>query len=630
MGRAMLATVGLALILVVLAGVCTWAARNASSTSADAGRRLQVASAHEAVLTAVLAEQTAQLHYLDDRGTTVHSAAFAADRRRAYAAARGQLDQAIARLRATGDPSDLSLASYVVLVENRYDVTSQRLFAAVDAGDDQEAQRLEHEVAVPAVESLVDLVLAAAERHRSAAAASLSRLEERSRGSARLIPAVFGLAFIFLGGCWALMLNLQRHLRRQTGALTREKALVEGVIAASPALVYWKDAERRYQGGNQAFRQLRAVGPDGELLGGSDADLPADSLSRALTEIEDEVLASQAAVMGRQVTVEGPDGQFRQLLLSVVPRLGQAGNLDGVIGAGADVTHMAELERQLAQASRLESLGQLAAGMAHEINTPIQFVSANTRFLKDSFDGVLSGIHLIAELAQGDGPAMPAMQAALDDMDLAFLSEEVPAAFAESDEGLQRVAQIVRAMKEFSHPGEGRAETDLNRAIESAVQVSRGEWKNVAEMDLDLGDDVGFVPCYVGELRQALLNIVVNAAQAITEDRRRRNVADLGHITIASSRHDGAVRIVVRDDGPGMPEEVQRRVFEPFFTTKTVGQGTGQGLTLAHATVVKKHGGTITVESVAGTGTTFTITLPGQVPCTADDTTSNSAALTVG
>jgi signal transduction histidine kinase len=293
----------------------------------------------------------------------------------------------------------------------------------------------------------------------------------------------------------------------------------------------------------------------------------------------------------------------------VIPRPNADGAIQGVIGVGTDLTHVRELEHQLAQAQRLESIGQLSAGIAHEINTPVQFLTDNTRFVTESVQETLTALHGITQLLEGDAPDPAALRGVLASLDLAFLDQELPDALAESQAGLQRIAEIVRAMKDFSHPGQGRRETDVNAAIDSTVKVSRGEWKDVAEVDLDLDPDLGPIPCYEGELKQVLLNVVVNAAQAIAEGRQGRG-APVGHIRISTRRDADQVRICVADDGPGMTEDVRRRVFDPFFTTKDVGKGTGQGLSLAHATIVKKHGGTIDFISSPGQGTTCVITLP--------------------
>jgi signal transduction histidine kinase len=186
----------------------------------------------------------------------------------------------------------------------------------------------------------------------------------------------------------------------------------------------------------------------------------------------------------------------------------------------------------------------------------------------------------------------------------------VPSALAQSQEGLDRVAQIVRAMKEFSHPGGERTPTDLNQLVESTIQVSRNEWKYVSRLESSLDPELGEIPCFAGDIKQALLNILVNAAHAVDERRRQQDTDELGLITVTTARTDTDVVITVSDNGIGMDEEVRRRIFDPFFTTKTVGKGTGQGLSLAHSAVVTKHHGRIDVTSTPMQGTAFTIVLP--------------------
>jgi two-component system, NtrC family, sensor kinase len=198
--------------------------------------------------------------------------------------------------------------------------------------------------------------------------------------------------------------------------------------------------------------------------------------------------------------------------------------------------------------------------------------------------------------------------------DLEYLLAEIPAALDQSSEGIDHVARIVRAMREFSHPGtEERTATDANQAIGSTLVVSRHEWKYVAEVETRLAPDLPLVPCLAGEINQVFLNLIVNAAQAIGEKvKAGGSSAPKGRIVI-STRQDGAwVEIAIQDTGPGIPPEVLPRIFDPFFTTKPVGAGTGQGLAIAHAVVVETHGGSISVESDDGRGATFFVRLPVQ------------------
>jgi PAS domain S-box-containing protein len=401
-------------------------------------------------------------------------------------------------------------------------------------------------------------------------------------------------------------------------ALRHEKRLLTTVLATVPHLVWWKNCDLRYIGANPAYLAFRGLGSPAEVVGRRDdqLDTSAASLGPDVAQLEAGVLASHHPVAERTVSVTGAGGEPKTFLVSVLPhRDGE--KFAGVIGIGADVSQVAALERQLAQTSRLESIGQLAAGIAHEINTPVQYVSDNTRFVASSFRDVLAGLQELAALVHGDGDdagagpgqVLKRVSAVLDGLDLGFVADEVPSAIEQSLEGLERVGGIVKAMKDFSHPGQERADVDLNRVVDSTLQVSRSEWKYVAELTLDLDPATGKVLCYEGEIKQVLLNVVVNAAHAIGE-RREAEPSLQGQIVVSTRRTPGEVLIAVRDNGIGMDEAIRSRVFDPFFTTKPVGKGTGQGMSIAHSIVVVKHGGRIEIDSKRGEGTTFTVALP--------------------
>jgi len=196
------------------------------------------------------------------------------------------------------------------------------------------------------------------------------------------------------------------------------------------------------------------------------------------------------------------------------------------------------------------------------------------------------------------------------EIDLPYLREEIPKAIKQSLEGVERVGKIVRAMKEFSHPGpKEKTPTNLNKAIENTVTVARNEWKYVSEMILDLDPDLPLVPCHPNEFNQVILNLVINAAHAIA-DVVGNGATNKGKITVSTRRKGDKVEISVKDTGTGIPPEIRSKIFDPFFTTKEVGKGTGQGLAIARSIVVDKHGGTIDFETEVGKGTTFTIYLP--------------------
>ncbi len=311
-----------------------------------------------------------------------------------------------------------------------------------------------------------------------------------------------------------------------------------------------------------------------------------------------------------------PDGKERFLTLTVGPIKREEGQISGLLLLGTDITERKFLESQLAQAQKLESIGQLAAGIAHEINTPTQYVGDNTRFLRDAFTELRGLLEKYAQLAEAakSGEVTPELlaevEATVEDVDVDYLQQEIPKAIDQSLEGVERVATIVRAMKEFSHPGvEEKTATDINKAIESTITVARNEWKYVAEVVTDFDPDLPLVPCLAGEFNQVILNIIINAAHAIA-DVVGNDGDTKGTIKISTRRDGDAVEIRISDTGTGIPEENRDKIFDPFFTTKEVGKGTGQGLAIAHSVVVRKHGGSIAFETEVGKGTTFIIRLP--------------------
>ena len=283
------------------------------------------------------------------------------------------------------------------------------------------------------------------------------------------------------------------------------------------------------------------------------------------------------------------------------------------------IEQLDQVHSQLSQAQKLESIGQLAAGIAHEINTPTQYVSDNTMFLQSAFVGLMEAVKgsevlLEAVRAGTAGPdEIAQFEAVLKKAKLEYLQKQVPPAFEQSLEGLERVSRIVGAMKEFSHPAQEKTEVDLNRAIQSTITVASNEWKYIAEMHTEFDPELPLVSCLPGDFNQVILNIIVNAAHAIS-DVVGDGAEGRGTITISTKQVDEQVEIRISDTGTGMPAEVRERIFDAFFTTKEVGKGTGQGLSIAYNVVVEKHGGSIDVESEPGQGTTFVIRLPLQEP----------------
>lgn len=270
-----------------------------------------------------------------------------------------------------------------------------------------------------------------------------------------------------------------------------------------------------------------------------------------------------------------------------------------------DISDTKNLQLQLIQAQKLEAIGQLASGVAHEINTPIQYIGDNLAALKASFSDILEYQQALQDL--NDKNLSAQITELMQRYDMDFILEDSPKAIQQSLEGVARVAEIVKAMKTFSHiePNQNKQTINVHEAINAALTISRNSYKYIATVETVFSDEVGFIECYPNQLNQVFLNLIINAAHAIEEKQ-----AGMGLIKIATRRLDGAIEISIQDNGVGIPEQNKEKIFNLFFTTKPVGKGTGQGLSLAHSIVVEKHRGKLFLESEAGKGTTFHIQLP--------------------
>ena len=276
-----------------------------------------------------------------------------------------------------------------------------------------------------------------------------------------------------------------------------------------------------------------------------------------------------------------------------------------------DLAAIRRLELGLRQAEKLRAVGQLAAGVAHEINTPIQYVGDSVSFMKEAYQGLLGLAELLraAFARPGDGnDAIERLRSKAEAIDLEYLLEELPRALELTSDGVQRVAGIVSALKDFGRPdAREKLMTDVNRCLESTLLVAQNELRQVADVEVDLRD-LPLVPAYPGELNQVFLNLLVNAAHAVAA--RFSDHAERGRITVSSLLEERRVAITVADNGLGILPEHRSRIFEPFFTTKPFGKGTGQGLAIARSIIVEKHGGELSFQSVVGQGTAFRISLP--------------------
>jgi two-component system, NtrC family, sensor kinase len=307
------------------------------------------------------------------------------------------------------------------------------------------------------------------------------------------------------------------------------------------------------------------------------------------------------------------DGQAIPVLVSTAVLQPETGmGQMGFLCVGLDLRERRALEIQLRHAQKMESVGQLAAGIAHEINTPLQYLSDNVHFIQDAFDAILEIQPAVEQLKKtcidaGMREQVGAVIAAEAVADITYLQEQVPLAIHRSLEGIDRVSSIVAAVKTFSRTHQDQGAMDLNGVIQNTLEVARNEYKYVADIESHFGE-IPMVMGNAGEIGQVVLNLVVNAAHAIAD--RFGDGGPRGKIHIETSTQGKSVRVAVRDNGNGIPHEIRHRIFDPFFTTKEVGRGTGQGLTIVHSLVVDKHAGSVGFESVPGEGTVFHIDLP--------------------
>jgi two-component system, NtrC family, sensor kinase len=403
--------------------------------------------------------------------------------------------------------------------------------------------------------------------------------------------------------------------RRAEEELRRSEERWRTLLAEVREIVTLVDADGRISYVSPSLK--RWLGYEPELVIGHDIvegthreDVPvlADALARC----------TPAQPMSLSRRVMASDGSWRTMESTIVS-LRDDSRVGALLITSRDVTDRVALEQERERldldrrvSQRLEAVGQLASGIAHEINTPLQFVGDSVAFLREATDELLKLAGLYRETLYGDAPVpveerRRKMREAEADADIDYLCERIPVATQRTLDGIERVRSIVQAMKRFSHDsGTAFAPADLNDALETTLAVSRNEYKYVADVVTEFGE-LPPVECNIGELNQVFLNLVLNAAQAIQD--HVGNSGERGTIRIGTRLEGSEVVVEIADDGPGIPVELQERIYEPFFTTKEVGRGTGQGLALARSTI-DRHAGLLQCSSVPGAGATFTIRLP--------------------
>ncbi|HVT12749.1 MAG TPA: ATP-binding protein [Fimbriimonadaceae bacterium] len=400
------------------------------------------------------------------------------------------------------------------------------------------------------------------------------------------------------------------EIRRLTQrALGESEQRLQAVIASAPVLLLVIELDGRialWEG--QAPPVLGAGGdPTGSLIFERWATIP------RLREAAERALSGEMFSTSLDLEDISIEAWFR-------PLQDEQGQRAGTIGVITDVTETRRFEMRLALAEKMQGIGQLAAGVAHEMNTPMQYISANTYFLQESFGSLVSLMKKYAELVLASSRGKPVRQLAREaedcanDIEVDYLMREIPLAIEQSMSGLDHITKIVSALKEYSHPATNvHPEVDVNRLIGSTLAVTHNVWRFVADVDIQLDPNLRLIHGVSSEIVQAITNILINATDAISDEVGSGRY-DKGLITIQTRNVPSGIEIRIADNGPGIPASVRSRIFELFFTTKEVGKGTGQGLAISHRVVAEKHGGSIDVESKEGVGTAFVLRLPANPP----------------
>ena len=391
--------------------------------------------------------------------------------------------------------------------------------------------------------------------------------------------------------------------RNLADALAHERNVLRTMIDLIPAFIYAKDAHSRFTACNKLVANRMGVDPE-QLIGRTDFDFfPREMAEKFFADEQALIQSGEALLDIEEQAFDKTRGMNRVILTSKVPIRDGAGNLTGIVGTGYDITDRKAAEERMASSERHESIGRLAAGVAHEINTPIQYLSDSVKFITEGVQELLAHVDSLH--------ADRAPETERDD-DIEYVREELPPALKRVSEGLTRIAEIVRSLKDFSHADQNHmTAVDINRAINSTLIVTRSEYAAVADIETEL-QPLPDVMCHGGQINQVLLNLIVNAADAITDVVGRTGCR--GVISVRSRLDGGAVVIEIQDTGGGIPESIRAHIFDPFFTTKEVGKGTGQGLAIARNAIVKGHKGVLDFTTESGVGTTFTIRLPVRPP----------------
>lgn len=433
------------------------------------------------------------------------------------------------------------------------------------------------------------------------------------------------------------------HRRQTEIALANEKALVRSIFDTIPDLIFHKDQDSIYQGCNKAFASFLGKS-EGQIHDMNDFDFFKTDTAIRFQEQDRQVL-DKAESARNEEWVNYPDG--RKVLLDTVktPFYSSAGNVLGLIGVSRDITarkemelelvktrdslrlanetledrvqertrKLKELHSQMVMQEKMASIGQLAAGIAHELNNPINYVHTNFATLIEDVTDLNEVLTIyrnffndkaVAEQFSND---LAAIRKKEEELRIDFIVDDIKVIFSESEEGFRRISRIIASMRDFSHTGQDDEKVyfDINKGLEDTLIIARNIYKYHAKLKLDLAD-LPQIKCLPEQLNQVFLNLIINCAQALAGYEQE----EPGVITIRSWHDKKDIYCEISDNGPGIAENILPRIFEPFFTTKDVGKGTGLGLSISYDIIVNRHNGKITALNSPGGGAVFNIQLP--------------------
>lgn len=393
--------------------------------------------------------------------------------------------------------------------------------------------------------------------------------------------------------------------------LDQQLRFTQEIVNAIPTPVFYMDRVGHYIGCNRAFELFFGM-PQHELINRSIRGIHPMQPHELHGKMDRECLASNQPCRYEARLLDA-EGREVDVIITKAPYLADKGKSGGIVGTFTDITERKESERmlqqmqgQIVQQEKMASIGQLAAGVAHEINNPMGFITSNLTSLgkyADRLDEYIAAMH--QSIAECPGhPGTDVLDKTRQRLKVDYIISDVRELVNESLDGANRVRRIVQDLKSFSRVDQAECcRTSLNEALETTINIAWNELKYIATLDREFGE-IPDIVCYPQQLNQVFLNLLVNAAQAMEKQ---------GHIVVRTRLDNDMVIVSVADNGKGMPEQVKNRIFEPFFTTKEAGKGTGLGLSIS-ADIIRKHGGEISVESAVGVGTTFTVKLPVKSP----------------